>query len=168
MFIKTNKVNIFDVPLVYFQNPKLPFNRIYDVRVFSPDCVPKDKNALYVEFTCAKGDDIWKMSDQQLFDIVMRELESKGLLRRDQVEGFFSKQVSHAYPCFKIGFQDNLQSIFGFLSELPNTITLGRQGLFCYANVDEVLHMSFRIVDYVHTIDYKPLDYYSLFNEFIS
>jgi len=167
-YIKLNQEKAFDASLVYFQDPKIRFNRLYNARAFSKDCVPSGKNALCFEFACSLGDDTWNASDDELCEYIIDTLKKESLLDiSEQVEGYFSMKVTHAYPRFRIGFQENLQSIFTFLSGLDNAVTLGRQGLFCYANIDEVVSMGFRAVEYFNTLQNKTVNYHSLFQEYL-
>ena len=46
LYLNINLPSAFDVGLLYFSEPEFPFNRIYDVRIFSPEMVPEGKNAL--------------------------------------------------------------------------------------------------------------------------
>jgi len=167
LYLKCSQEEILQSPVIYFQNPNIKFNRIYDLRRFSKYCVPEGKNAVCVEFTCFINDEIWNASDEELFSYTIEELEKRGILKNEIVEGCFSERLSHTYPRFRIGFQKKLRTIFSYLEKFRNLVTLGRQGLFCYANIDEVLHMSFRAMEYFNTIEYKNIDYDSLFQEYI-
>jgi len=167
-YIKLNRKKAFDVPLVYFQDPQIRFNRVYDARAFSQHCVPDGKNALCFEFACCIGDETWNAKDSELYEYIVDTLEKESVLDiREHTEAYFSMEVTHAYPRFRVGFQKNLRSSFSFLSELDNAITLGRQGLFCYANVDEVVSMGFRAVEYINTLKSKNVNYQSLFQEYL-
>ena len=167
LYLKCNAENILSNQVIYFQSPQIKFNRIYDLRRFSPFCVPQGKNAICVEFTCTQNDDTWHATDDELYNYTIDILDGCGILTTELVEGYFTEKLSHTYPRFRVGFQDKLKTIFDYLSQFNNIVTLGRQGLFCYANMDEVLSMSFRAIEFFNTLDYKGIDYYSLFQEYI-
>lgn len=167
LYIKTSRTKIFDTPLTYFSDPEIKFNRIYEVGAFSKDCVPPGKSAICVEFTCNIGDDIWSATSEQLYNYTIKELARLGILNRKDVEGYLIRKITHAYPRFRIGFEERLKLILEYLSTIENAITLGRQGLFCYANVDDVLHMGFRATEMLSTIRRKGLDYSELFPKYV-
>lgn len=166
LFLKVKKRKIFDSTWTYFSSPEIRFNRIYDIEAFSEYCVPTGKTAYCIEFTCNEEDDIWNSSAEELYSYVMNIFEKHNIMSRSEVEGYFIKKISHAYPRFKIGFEKKLQEILDYLSTVKNLITLGRQGLFCYANVDDALYMGFRAVEILNTIRKKSIDYSDLFPKY--
>lgn len=167
LYIKSSLTNVFNTPLTYFSDSKIKFNRAYEVGSFSKECVPAGKSGLCVEYTCNVGDDIWTASPEELFNDAMGVFECLGMLDRKDVEGYLIRRITHAYPRFRIGFDERLKKILQYLSSLENVITLGRQGLFCYANVDDVLHMGFRATEMLSTMNRKGIDYSELFPKYV-
>jgi protoporphyrinogen oxidase len=167
LFIKTSRSNVFDTPLTYFSDPQIKFNRVYEVGSFSRECVPEGKSALCVEYTCNLDDEIWRANPEELFNDAIGVFERLGMIDRKEVEGFLIRKISHAYPRFRIGFEERLKKILDYLSTIENLITLGRQGLFSYANVDDVLHMGFRATEMLSTIRRKGIDYSELFPKYV-
>jgi protoporphyrinogen oxidase len=145
LYLKIDGESIFDVPLLYFSEMEFPFNRAYDVRMFSADMVPKGKNALCLELTCREGDETWLMADDQIFENCIAPLERHGLLDRKRVEGYIVRRLRNAYPLFRVGIQKKLKTIYDYLYTLENLESFGRQGMFAYANVDDVVWMGFEI-----------------------
>ena len=145
LYMNVNKENVFGTHLLYFSEDEFPFNRIYDVGLFSRDMVPPGKNAICIELTCTFGDKIWKMTDEELFELCMGVLEKHKLLARESVDSYHTARTKHAYPRFRVGYQERLQTIFDFFDNLENIQTFGRQGLFAYANIDEVIWMAFEM-----------------------
>lgn len=146
LYLQLKQTRAFDVELLYFSEREFPFNRIYDVGKFSRAMVPEGKNALCLEITCAVGDATWNMEASALFEKCIQPLEKHGLLNRAQVESYHLQRLSHAYPRFRVGYQQRLRTIFNYLAPIKNLITFGRQGLFSYANVDDVIWMAFEVV----------------------
>lgn len=166
LFLKVNKRKIFDSTWVYFSSPEILFNRAYDIEAFSKDCVPAGKTAYCIEFTCNKGDEVWNASADDLYNYAMEIFEKNNLMSHSDVDGYLIKRIDYAYPRFRIGFEKRMQDILDYLSTIKNLITLGRQGLFCYANVDDALHMGFRVVEMLNTIRKKSIDYSELFPKY--
>lgn len=167
LYLKTSRAKIFDTPLTYFSSSQIKFNRVYNVGLFSKECVPPGKSALCIEYTCNIGDEIWKASPEELFNDAIRVFEYYGMLNRQEVDGYSVRRITHAYPRFRVGFEEKLNTILDYLSTLENVVTLGRQGLFCYANIDDVLHMGFRVTEILSTIRKKGINYSELFPKYI-
>jgi len=166
LFLKVKRRKVFDSELLYFSSPDIKFNRVYDVGGFSEDCVPPGKTAYCIEFTCNKGDDIWNSTAEDLYNYAMGIFEKNNMMSHSDVDGYMIEKITHAYPRFKIGFEKRIQKILAYLSTVENLVTLGRHGLFCYANVDYALYMGFRVVEMLHTIRKKGIDYLELFPKY--
>ncbi|MBN1226789.1 MAG: hypothetical protein JXA79_07340, partial [Deltaproteobacteria bacterium] len=141
------------------------FNRACDIGAYSRDCIPSGKTALCVEYTCDIGDKLWNATPDELFEHAMHVFEASNMLHREDVDGYLVKRITHAYPRFRVGFHERLKVILDYLSSLENVVTLGRQGLFCYSNVDGVLNMGFKAVEMLPTIKEKGIDYTALFQK---
>jgi len=146
LYLNLNTQDGFRVPLFYFSENEFPFNRVYDVGLFSRAMVPVGKNALCLEITCTHGDDIWNIDQNTLYERCMTPLEKHGLLHRANVEDYHVRRLSHAYPRFRVGYQQKLRILFDYLAKIPNLMTFGRQGLFSYANIDDAIWMGFQVV----------------------
>jgi protoporphyrinogen oxidase len=145
LYLNLDGEQAFDVHLLYFSESVFPFNRIYDIRLFSPEMVPPGKNALCVEVTCTRGDSLWRADAREVFERCMPALESHGLLARSRVEDFHIRRLTHAYPRFRVGYQARVNRILDFVDGLQNLVTFGRQGLFTYSNVDDAIWMGFEV-----------------------
>jgi protoporphyrinogen oxidase len=145
LYLNLDGEQAFDVHLLYFSESVFPFNRIYDIRLFSPEMVPPGKNALCIEVTCTRGDALWQADARQVFERCMPALESHGLLARSRVEDFHIRRLTHAYPRFRVGYQARVNRILDFVDGLQNLVTFGRQGLFTYSNVDDAIWMGFEV-----------------------
>lgn len=166
VYVKT-KNDCKNIPSVlYFSDPEIKFNRLYNVGDWSRDCVPLGKSACCVEYTCNVGDGVWNAPPEELYEYTKRTLAEFGVIKEGDIEGFAIRRIEHAYPRFRVGFEDRLKKVFGYLSGIHNIITLGRQGLFSYANMDDVLHMAFRSYEAMNTMNVKGIDYYDLFPKY--
>ncbi|MHB8773435.1 MAG: FAD-dependent oxidoreductase [Syntrophales bacterium] len=145
LYLKVTGETIFNVPIFYFAETEFPFNRTYDIRLFSEHMVPKGKNAICLELTCREGDDRWNMSDDEVFESCIAPLEKHGLLDRLRVEGYVVRRLRHAYPLFRVGVEKHLKVLYDYLFTIDNLESFGRQGMFAYANVDDVIWMGFEV-----------------------
>lgn len=162
-FLKVNKKGSFNSSLVYFSDPSIRFNRLYDIGAFSEDCVPSGKTAYCIEFTCNRGETLWNTKPDVLFHYIMEVFEKNKMLFISDVDGYCVKYITHAYPRFKIGFEKNVRKILNYLSTIENLIVLGRQGLFCYANVDDALYMGLKATGALRSHPVGGINYSVLF-----
>lgn len=168
LYLDLNQPDAFGVELLYFSENEFPFNRIYDVGLFSRNMVPEGKTALCIEMTCSFGDEIWNMDEKALFEKCILPLEKHGLLSRDKVENFHVRRLIHAYPRFRVGYQQKLRTVVDYLANIKNLTTFGRQGLFAYANVDDVIWMAFEVAKQLPYRDRITLPIEELLPEYIS
>ncbi len=168
LYLDLDKPEAFGVPLLYFSEWEFPFNRVYDIGIFSRDMVPANRNSLCVEITCTQGDDTWHMSDADLVARCLPPLERHGLLDGRNVASFHTRHLEHAYPRFRFGYEKKLKTLFGFLESQSNLMSFGRQGLFSYANVDDALWMGFEVAKHVGYQKRFPLPMDELLPDYIS
>lgn len=147
LYLDMNCTKVFEVPVLYFNQPEFPFNRIYDVGMFSRDMVPEGRNAVCLDISCSTEEKIWNLDDQTLFEMCLLPLERHKLLFRSQVEDFHTRRLTQAYPRFRVGYEQRLGVIFDFLDSLSNLWSFGRQGLFSYINVDDAIWMGFQVAN---------------------
>ncbi len=149
MYLLLDRERVSGTPWIYFSNPEVIFNRIYEIRVFSEDMTPAGKTALCVEITCDEGDETWSATDAALFPKIVGPLERAGLLKAGEVYDYFTRCLQYAYPIYEVGFEARMNGIMDFLDEFDNVLTYGRQGIFAYTNTDHSIHMGFRAAKYV-------------------
>jgi protoporphyrinogen oxidase len=167
LYLNLNTPDAFNIHLLYFSENEFPFNRIYNIGLFSRNMVPEGKNALCVEYTCSYNDEIWNATANQMFEMTMGPLEKHGLLHRTDVESYHIYHLKHAYPRFRVGYQEKLRTIFDYLETVNNLQSFGRQGLFSYANVDDVIWMAFQFTKHLPYKNRFSLPYSELLPDYI-
>lgn len=89
-----------------------------------------------LEYFCNEGDDLWRMSDEDLVALGRKELATIGLVaEEDVIEGVVYRQEK-AYPVYIGEYQSYLDIIKNYLSSIENLQTAGRNGLHMYNNQD--------------------------------
>ncbi len=168
LYLNLKSPQAFEIPLLYFSESVFPFNRVYDVGQFSHKMVPEGKNALCFEITCNFGDERYQAQDDELFELCLSPLENNGLLHRSQVESYHTRRLEHAYPRFRIGYQSRIKTMLGFMENISNLITFGRQGLFSYANIDDAIWMGFEVAKHLRYKDRMALSLDELLPDYIN
>lgn len=168
IFLSIEKV--FDVPWIYFNekdNPELIFNRMYEIGNFSPEMIHKKNGVICLEITCYKGDELWRKSDGELFEICMRYLEKNNFLKRENVRSIMTKRLDVAYPVFKKGYRLHLTNVINFLIERGDIFCVGRQGLFSYANVDHCIDMGLKASQLFDAGKPRPEKFYDIYEDYL-
>jgi protoporphyrinogen oxidase len=147
VFLEIDKPSVTDDHWIYFPDPDVIFNRISEMRNFSPDAVPDGKTSLTLEITCDIGDEIWTTPEDELYRRSVEGLVASGLIREDQVLGHFFRRLSHAYPTYDIDFEAKIGRMAYYLADFENLVNAGRQALFRYVNTDHVMEMGFCAAD---------------------
>lgn len=132
---------ITDNTWIYIPEEKYLFFRIQDRRNWSPTAVPAGKNALTLEIACNKGDKVWNMNDKEVFERCIVGLEELKLASRKKVIGFFTEKIEHAYPVYTMDYEAKIKATYSCLSKIKDFISIGRQGLYRYNNMDHSLKM---------------------------
>ena len=148
--ILVDKKNALDCNWIFFPSADIIFNRLSEQKSFSKHTCPEDKTALYVEITCDYDDWRWNASDYDLFELVMRDLEKIGVLKREEVLEYFSKKAKKVYPVYSLDYKKNLTTILDYLDTIENLQTTGRQGLFNYNNMDHCIDMANKTAEYIN------------------
>ena len=96
-----------------------------------------------VEITCNAIDDIWNAHPCELSKQIIDGLEKAGLVKKDEIIDYFVHKESHAYPIYDLSYRENLKVVMAYIERIKNLLSIGRQGLFRYNNMDESIEMGF-------------------------
>lgn len=141
LFIVASRPRVSADAWIFFPEARYVFNRISEQKAFSPEMIPPDRTVLTVDITADFGGDLWRMTDQDLFERVMDGLEETGLLRRGETSAYFTVRIPRVYPIYDLQFRSRMDRIWGYLDGIPNLISAGRHGYFQHNNSDNALDM---------------------------
>jgi protoporphyrinogen oxidase len=132
-----NCPNPFPDNWIYVHSPEIKLGRIQNFKNWSAFMVDeKNKTTLGLEYFCSEGDEFWKMSDADIIELGLGEVEKLGLIKKsDYIAGFVTR-VSKAYPIYDKNYKENMKIIRKYLSTFANLQTIGRNGMFRYNNMD--------------------------------
>jgi protoporphyrinogen oxidase len=137
------------VNLIYSSKNPFPDNWIYvhsaeakTGRIGSPKNMSKftspdeNKTPLSLEYWCNEGDEMWKMPDEELVKLGVRDLDKLDLAKKeDFVDGFVAR-VPKTYPVHDGTYAKNIEKIRNYLDKIKNLQPIGRYGMFKYNNMD--------------------------------
>lgn len=157
LFIKIKESNITKCNWLYFPDKSVFFFRIIEFVHWSKKMAPDGRTGICCEIGCNYGDETWNLSDEEVFNKVKKNLEENNLVKENQIEGYFTDRIKHAYPVYTINYKEQLHHLIKFVSGVSNLFTFGRQGAFNYSTMDHSMEMGYQIADFIsngNTNDY--------------
>ena len=129
---------LFDDNWIYIHSPNLDMARIADFTNFSDDMSEAGTYPLTLEYFCFEDDDIWNKQNKDVIDFALNELRN---IFDDEFNVIHSEvsRNANAYPVIKTGYQEHIDVIKDWLSDLPNITAIGRSGMFKYNNQDHAM-----------------------------
>ena len=147
LFLALDRESVSDDHWIYIPEGKFIFNRVSEMKNFTPLAAPPGKTSLCVEISCDVDDELWGSSDDELYRRSVAGLVKCGLIRGDEVLDHFIVRARHAYPTYDLHFESNLARLAYHLSSFGNMVVCGRQGLFRYINQDHAIEMGLCAAD---------------------
>jgi len=144
-----NRPVITDNTWIYISEPEYFFFRVQDLRNWSPSLCPPGKCAVELEIACDAGDEKWRMPDDEVKDICMRDLAAVELDIAGDVEAYASSFDEYSYPIYDIDYKEKLKAVLDFVWPRENLLTIGRGGLFRYNNMDHSIKMGLLAARYI-------------------
>jgi len=95
-----------------------------------------NKTCLGLEYFCFEGDALWNMPDGELIELGKKELESLGLVNKNDVEDGTVVRMPKAYPVYDSTYRKSLDVVRQFLERIDNLQLVGRNGMHKYNNQD--------------------------------
>ncbi|TSC80384.1 MAG: amine oxidase [Candidatus Peregrinibacteria bacterium Gr01-1014_25] len=133
---------------IYIQEGAVRVGRVQIFNNWSPYMVADRKNTVWIglEYFVNEGGDLWVMPDQQLIDLGVREMESIGFLRKEDVLDACVLRMPKAYPAYW-GSYTQLKVVQDYVNAIPNLVLIGRNGMHRYNNQDHSMLTAMMAVD---------------------
>jgi protoporphyrinogen oxidase len=127
----------------YFPESTISITRLSEPKNYSDLTTPAGSTVLCAELPCAPGDATWEMSDQDLGELVVRDIRTAGLPLERPPVAVHVKRLRHAYPIYLTGYEQHFNAHDNWASTQPRLLTFGRQGLFAHDNTHHALFMAY-------------------------
>jgi len=135
--IIVNQKHLFPDNWIYIHSPEVKLGRIQNFKNWSKDMVPdQEKTSLGLEYFCTENDELWNMSDQELFKLASREVEKIRICRSTDIIDYCIVKVPKAYPVYDLNYKEHMDLIEKHVRKIKNLQLVGRYGLFKYNNMD--------------------------------
>lgn len=134
--IKTVNGNVPDC-WIYIQDRSVRLGRLQIFNNWSPYMVDDMNKHVWVglEYFCNEGDEMWRSSDKDFADLAIGELESIGVIKRENISDSYVSRVKKAYPAYFGSYKD-FDRVKEYLDGFENLYCVGRNGQHRYNNMD--------------------------------
>jgi protoporphyrinogen oxidase len=132
---------------IYVQDEGVKVGRIQIFNNWSP-YLAADPNTVWIglEYFLNETDELWRMRDDDLVQLAVRELEQIGFALPADVIGGCVRRMPKAYPAY-FGTYDRLGEIRRWVNGVPNLFCVGRNGMHRYNNQDHSMLTAMLAVD---------------------
>jgi len=139
IMLVVDRERITDDHWIYFPDTDVIFTRVHEPKNWSHKLARDGRTSLCVEIMCNQDDGIWQAPDEQIIEKSVADLSRLGFLSRDDIADSFVERVPYAYPLLRLGYQEHLAEVMGYLSQIGNLHLSGRTGAFKYWGMDDVI-----------------------------
>jgi protoporphyrinogen oxidase len=145
---------------LYIHEETVRVGRIQNFGNWSRDMVPEPgRSCLGMEYFCNVGDELWRMSDEELVALATRELERIGIADPLGVVEGVVVRMPKAYPVYDDAYPAAIATIRPWLDRLANLQPVGRNGMHRYNNMD---HSMLTAMFAVRNLFHERLDLWSV------
>lgn len=132
---------------IYIQEPDVRVCRLQVFNNWSPYLV-KDKSKTWVgmEYVVSEHDDIWKLSNKDMAEFGIKELEKIGILDPKKVIDSTVIHIKKTYPAY-FGTYPKFSIVKEYVDKIDNLYLIGRNGQHRYNNMDHSMLTAFRAVE---------------------
>jgi protoporphyrinogen oxidase len=121
---------------IYIQEPGVLAGRLQIFNNWSPWLVSKpDRVWIGLEYFCNEADPIWRLSDEEMAQVAIEEMDKIGILHPEDVEDSHVVHVPKAYPAYFGGYE-RFDVIRNYTDSFTNLFLVGRNGMHKYNNQD--------------------------------
>ena len=120
---------------LYVPDPEIVFHRLSFPRAFSEKNVPPGSFSVMAEITTNEGDGIWELTDEQVLERVIHDLELMGLVDRNTIVYRKVVRFVYGYPVYDLEYRKNVTAMREAVAAAGLRL-LGRFAQFDYINSD--------------------------------
>lgn len=132
-----DKTDLFPDQWIYVHDQAVKMARLANYNNFSKAMINgQNKTAVSVEYFVFQNNEVWNMSDSDLKQLAVDELDYLGLVQKDAVEQGWVVRETESYPTYYLGFQTHYDLLKQSLDTFSNISPVGRGGLYKYNNQD--------------------------------
>jgi protoporphyrinogen oxidase len=131
----------------YFPGAATKITRLSEPKNYSVLGRPQGSTVLCAELPCNVGDDVWKLNDVELGQLVANDLADAGVPLPVAPKSVFTRRLPQAYPIYLNGYEKPFATLDAWAESQPRLLSYGRQGLFAHDNTHHALFMAYSAVE---------------------
>jgi len=120
---------------LYVPDPEIVFHRLSFPKAFGEKCVPPGGSSIMAEITTNEGDGIWELSDEELTERAIADVEKIGFVDRNTIVYRRVTRFLYGYPVYDLGYRKNVTAMRASVAATGLHL-LGRFAQFDYINSD--------------------------------
>ena len=144
-----NKNRISSNASIYFPDAAFPFTRIYEPKNRSYLMAPPGLTSLVAEIPCSPNDEIWTEDDISIARRVQTFYERLGWIHSRDLIDTAVERLPYAYPVLTNESEEAVAAIISYLKRFSNLRLTGRNGLFRYVHIHDMLRFGMECVEAV-------------------
>jgi protoporphyrinogen oxidase len=131
----------------YFPEEAMRISRLSEPKNYGLSPEPRGRTILCAELPTDPGSPEWAMTDEVLGRALVGWLGEAGLPVRARVSRVVTRRLGQAYPVYRSGFEEHLQKLDAYASQIEGLLLFGRQALFAHDNTHHALFMAYSAAD---------------------
>ena len=131
---------------VYIPDPEILFHRISFPKAFSERCVPEGHSAFMAEITTNAGDGVWEMSNEDVIERCIRDLERVDMVDPKTIVYRKAVRFVYGYPVYDLDYRANVTAMREAV-ESTGMHLLGRFAQFDYINSDVCIERAIALAE---------------------
>ena len=108
---------------------------------------PPGRTSLIAEIPCQSEDSYWQMDDHNILAMAQAKLCETGLITANNISDALVYRIPYAYPVLEKGFEKKMAIISTYLKRFSNLEFSGRNGLFSYIHIHDLMHIGKKIIN---------------------
>ena len=122
---------------IYFPEPNVPFNRIYEPKNRSKKMAPEDKTCIVVETSQSRN--ALNLSDEEFFEKIELTLIKLGFLKKGDIFDYRIGLIPNAYPVLNKDIREKIITALNYFNSFENHLMHGRNAEFEYLHTHDLL-----------------------------
>lgn len=152
VLVAVGNETLTDKSAVYIPDPSVVTHRVCFMGFFSERLVRPGTSSLIAEVTTNPGDGVHELTDEQLTDRVVADLDRIEILDAGEVIVTDLQRLEYAYPVYTHGYRDNKATVHRYFADLGVDLC-GRFAEFDYINSDVCLDRAMTLADRLNSLD---------------
>ena len=150
IFIALDMPAITNNATLYFPDADCIFTRAYEPRNRSRYMSPPGKTSLVLEIPCQRDSQLWQSSASELVQKAVDQLVQYDFIQKKDILHSQVKRMYNTYPILLKNHEKEVKIILDYLSIFENLDSSGRNGLFTYTHLHDMMRFGKTIIEKHH------------------